>query len=190
MNKLYRGYVDENKKMIFSHYKINGREQWYSFEAWEKRKERQKNYIKSDESKNYQKEWYNNNKENRIAQTTKYRKNRAMTLPLKILVGNSKGKCNRRNLEFSIDYDYITELWNKQNGKCYYTNVDMKLIALTKNPFQVSIDRIDSSKGYIVGNIVLCCQSINYMKNDYSLTDFIEFYNSVIDEGIKLRNIK
>jgi hypothetical protein len=36
----------------------------------------------------------------------------------------------------------------------------------------VSIERIDSSKGYTVYNTVLVCQAINRMKSDFKLEDF------------------
>ena len=48
----------------------------------------------------------------------------------------------------------------------------------------LSIDRIDSNLGYSIENTVLCCQSINYMKNDYSLKDFNLFINS-LQEALK-----
>ena len=55
----------------------------------------------------------------------------------------------------------------------------MKLTARQKDPYQVSIDRINSNLGYTEENTVLCCQAINYMKNDYSLKDFNLFKNSL-----------
>ena len=51
----------------------------------------------------------------------------------------------------------------------------MKYIAFKKDPFQVSIDRSDSSKDYTEDNVVLCCQAVNYLKNDYTIEDFNNF---------------
>lgn len=66
----------------------------------------------------------------------------------------------------SIRTSYLRELYNKQKGRCYYTGVEMALLSEKKmDPFLMSIDRQDSSKGYIEGNIVLCCLGINYLKN-------------------------
>ncbi len=36
------------------------------------------------------------------------------------------------------------------------------------------IDRVDSSKGYIIGNVVPCCYQCNSMKLDYSVGDFLK----------------
>ena len=55
-NKKYkRGDIHIETMMIFSHYRGNGKEQWYSQEAWNKRKQKQKEFIKTDKSKEYQK---------------------------------------------------------------------------------------------------------------------------------------
>ena len=60
----------------------------------------------------------------------------------------------RRHLIFHISYqDFLFFLWNKP---CHYCND--KLI-------KIGIDRVDSSKGYHIGNVVPCCGTCNYMKS-------------------------
>ena len=44
-----------------------------------------------------------------------------------------------------------------------WTELDM---AILKNPCVLSVDRIDSSKGYTQDNIVLCTWIVNKMKNN------------------------
>lgn len=34
-----------------------------------------------------------------------------------------------------------------------------------KDPLLMSVDRIDSNKGYVEGNVVLCCLGMNWLKN-------------------------
>lgn len=76
-----------------------------------------------------------------------------------------------RSKEFSISIEDIFDLWRNQEGRCAYTK--LPLLA-TANQFNtVSLDRIDSSKGYIVGNIQLVCAAINKMKQDYPEDVFI-----------------
>ena len=41
-----------------------------------------------------------------------------------------------------------------------------------KNLYCPSIDRIDSSKGYVPGNVMFVCWGVNYMKQDLSLYQF------------------
>ena len=61
---------------------------------------------------------------------------------------NSNG-CNYQQSEITIEY--LIELWEKQRGRCYYLNVPMN----TRGEWQVSVERIDESKGYTKDNIVL-----------------------------------
>lgn len=92
----------------------------------------------------------------------------------------SKIRANNKNLEFDLDLEFLLYLWEKQKGKCYYTNRDLSLIINDQN--KLSIDRIDSSKGYVKNNVVLCCNIVNYIKLDLSENDFskiiIELYNN------------
>lgn len=54
---------------------------------------------------------------------------------------------------------------------CHYTN--LPLIFDSNQPNTISLDRIDSSKGYIKENIVFCCADINYMKNNLTKERFV-----------------
>lgn len=47
----------------------------------------------------------------------------------------------------------------------------------------LSIDRIDSSKGYTRDNVVLVCSSINVMKNSHSIDEFINLCRSVVEHA-------
>lgn len=174
-----RGYFCNKKQMYYSHTRANGKQQWYSIEAWERKKQSQKDRNSSNEGKEYQKEYYRKNKEKILEKGKVNIERRKEELPLNLLYGSIRGSAIRRKLSFEIDLEFILHLWDKQEGKCYYTGVDMKYVALKKNPYQVSIDRIDSKKGYTKDNTVLCCQSINYMKNDYEVEEFQSFLNSV-----------
>lgn len=79
------------------------------------------------------------------------------------------------NLEVSVND--IVNTYYAQNGKCAITNVMMehKPNKLTS----ISIDRINSSKGYVSGNIQLVCQFINLGKHDKSNIDVLNFINNL-----------
>jgi len=72
--------------------------------------------------------------------------------------------------EFNITTEYIVELWEKQDGKCAYTRRELQYNKIKQD--RVSMDRIDSSLGYIKGNIALCTWSANNMKQALSISDF------------------
>jgi len=48
------------------------------------------------------------------------------------------------------------------------------------NKNKLSIDRIDSSKGYVEGNIQLVCRAVNYAKHALSQQEFIELCKEVV----------
>ncbi len=80
----------------------------------------------------------------------------------------------KRNLEFSVTIEELNELFLHQSGKCNLTgeNLFFKIHRSnrTKNTSKlvlsgnVSLDRIDNSKGYITGNIQWVHKDINMLK--------------------------
>jgi hypothetical protein len=103
----------------------------------------------------------------------KYRLKYMKTQPLEFLFRSAKGNAKRVDREFSIIIKDLYFLWEKQKGLCYYTNREM-LFELGSNS-SVSIDRIDSSIGYTVDNIVLCQRQVNIMKNNASIEELLLF---------------
>lgn len=78
----------------------------------------------------------------------------------------------KRFKEVDITINDLEEIWNKQNGICEFSGVKLELSSyskIEKNPiYSASLDRIDSSKGYVRNNIRWVSRSINYMKNTMS----------------------
>jgi hypothetical protein len=168
---IFWSYSDKNKT----------KEGWLTPEAYQRKTNKRKEWEKSEEGKKYFKNWHKKNKKKHndaIKITTEKRKEE---YPLSLLFTSIRSGAKRRKIAFEIDKNFIYDLWIKQNGMCYYTNIKMNQTCSKKEPFQVSIDRIDSSKGYNKENTVLCCQAINYMKNDYP----IEIFNMFLKELIK-----
>lgn len=75
-----------------------------------------------------------------------------------------------KGLEFNIDIDYIEKVLKDQNFKCAFSNVS---ISLDKNNKTASLDRIDSTKGYVIGNVQWVHKVINQMKWNLKEKDFI-----------------
>ena len=55
---------------------------------------------------------------------------------------------------YEIDWEFIRDLYAKQNGKCYYSKVQMAL--QLESDWQCSIERLDQTLGYVPENVVLC----------------------------------
>lgn len=82
-----------------------------------------------------------------------------------------------RQKEIDITLDDLIDIWKAQKGSCAYSGVKLKLVFRDAdwNTSTASIDRIDSSKGYIKGNIQWVHKRINTMKNDMIEEEFIEW---------------
>ena len=81
------------------------------------------------------------------------------------------GILNRKTKEFNIT---IQQAWNqflKQNRRCALTNVELHF---GENQ-TASLDRIDSNKGYIEGNIQWLHKDVNIMKNDLDMNTFLMY---------------
>jgi hypothetical protein len=83
----------------------------------------------------------------------------------------------RGGQEMSLTRDGLLDLWNKQKGLCFYTDIEMDTQPELFN--SVSVERIDSSIGYTIDNVVLVCNVINRMKSDLSLDLFISMCKKV-----------
>ena len=88
---------------------------------------------------------------------------------------NEKGTRGRKKLEFTITIEYIWDLYVKQNRKCVLTGLDITFPKHGKDKnWTASLDRIDSSKGYIIGNVQWVNKDINIMKNKFNEEYFIK----------------
>lgn len=86
-------------------------------------------------------------------------------------------------IEFTITIEYIWELFLKQNRKCVYSNEELIFVRCyneeCKSGQTASLDRIDSSKGYIEGNVQWVHKHVNKMKMELSEDIFIDFCKKV-----------
>lgn len=78
-----------------------------------------------------------------------------------------------RGLNFEIDIDFMSKLAKKQNYKCYYSDADLNFSGDFKK-ITASIDRINSSIGYLKDNVCWVHKDINMMKQQFTEERFIE----------------
>jgi len=68
---------------------------------------------------------------------------------------------------------------NTTKESLFYTSKKKKMeSAFIDFDFEIrhnGVDRIDSQKGYVSGNVVPCCKYCNIAKSDYSTEDFLEW---------------
>jgi hypothetical protein len=82
-----------------------------------------------------------------------------------------KGANNR-----NIDIKFLSELYEQQNGKCFYTGLPINF-----DDSSASLERIDSNEGYIESNIVWVHKNVNIMKRDLTYDDFYNVCRLVVE---------
>ena len=92
-----------------------------------------------------------------------------------------KAGAKKRKLEMSIS---IEDAWNRfleQNRCCALTGelIHFQTGRYTKDA-TASLDRIDSTKGYTKDNIQWLHRKVNYMKQEFSQQEFIEWCEKVV----------
>lgn len=85
-------------------------------------------------------------------------------------------KLNPACLDVQVVYEDLLALYQKQGGCCAILNIPMT--HEFNNLRSISVDRIDSSLGYIPGNVQLVCQFINTAKKDHTNAECI----SILEE--------
>lgn len=106
------------------------------------------------------------------------------------LIENSAKK---RNIEFNITKEYVWELYVKQEGKCNLSGVDIEFEPNcvhnkkvdNRRKRTVSLDRINSSEGYVEGNVQWVHKDVNIMKNKYNNEYFIEICKKIWEKNSK-----
>lgn len=79
---------------------------------------------------------------------------------------------------------YLVSLYEKQKGCCAISGRSLSLGSVRTGEYEkdtLSIDRIDSSRGYIQGNVHLVTLQVNYAKNQGSLEDLKNLCNDIIN---------
>jgi len=88
-------------------------------------------------------------------------------------LSQSKFNDNKVNRLFDLSYNWMKNQYKKQNGKCFYTNIQMNW----SSDFIVgcSVDRLYNNLGHIKNNCVLTIPAINLLKNTMHHWDFIKW---------------
>lgn len=86
-----------------------------------------------------------------------------------------KNRANHRGWELEIDIKYVWDLFVKQNRKCALSGLSLQFGPTTTRISETtaSLDRIDSNKGYVKGNVQWVHKDINQMKSDFDENYFI-----------------
>ena len=98
-----------------------------------------------------------------------------------------------RKIDFTIED--LKDIWyNQQGGKCYWLGIDMSLedLFIPHSPFAVSVERLDSNRGYHKDNIALTTRFANKGRGKYDNESFKQRLDDLLEnrskEDIKIPN--
>jgi hypothetical protein len=84
---------------------------------------------------------------------------------------SARNRAIKRQMDFNISEVFINEKLCEQNYQCFYSGLPIK--------DNFSLDRVDSSKGYIIENVVMVDPRINYMKQDLPYDEFLDLVRNI-----------
>ncbi len=90
-----------------------------------------------------------------------------------------KAGAKRRKLEFNLTFQYMWDLYEKQNGKCRFSGMDIGFGRVNLKEITASLDRINSELGYLKGNVQWIHKDINYMKQTMKDEYFIDLCKKI-----------
>ena len=102
-------------------------------------------------------------------------------------ISKIRGDAKRRGIPFEVDRDFLWNLFLKQNKKCILTNLPIKFAQSTyedrHGKTSASLDRIDSTKGYLPDNVAWVHKDINIIKNNLDIFDFYRLCHLVAEKA-------
>lgn len=79
-----------------------------------------------------------------------------------------------RNIEFSVSIEMLENILIEQDFKCKLSGRDLVFGYINIQNYTASLDRIDSTKGYIANNVQWVDKQVNMSKQQYNQEDFIK----------------
>ena len=99
-----------------------------------------------------------------------------------------KNKCSLKNLPFDLEKGDLLKLFNKQEGKCYYTGIEITHNVGCSQYNSISIERLTPELGYTKGNVVLSSFNMNSFKGMMNENEFKNFLKKVIPKLIEYKD--
>jgi hypothetical protein len=98
-----------------------------------------------------------------------------------------RASAKRRDIEFdtSIDTKYLWSLFLRQKKKCKLTGLELSFGSHFRDSIgrTASLDRIDSNKGYVKGNLQWVHKQINMLKTNIDQESFIKMCKLVAEHN-------
>lgn len=99
-------------------------------------------------------------------------------------VQNAKARALKKGMQFYLRVEDLYQMGEKQEWACAMSGIKFNLeydrdAKFTYNPFGISVDRRDCSKGYYAGNIRLVLTAVNFGLNDWGEDIFTQICRAI-----------
>jgi hypothetical protein len=86
-----------------------------------------------------------------------------------------------RNIQVEVTADHASAIYLRQNKKCALSGLPIDFDIDCKGTYSASLDRIDSSIGYVEGNVQWVHKDVNRMKNIFPEEYFVGMCRLIAD---------
>lgn len=107
--------------------------------------------------------------------------NNGLKYNIKTMMNRFKKRANKKEFDFDIDKEYLEELFNEQKGICSLTG--RQLVFDVNNENRLSLDRIDSKKGYVKNNVQWVCWIANNSKQESTMEQWLKLCQDAINHN-------
>lgn len=99
-----------------------------------------------------------------------------------------KRRAKSRGIEFLLEKDELVDLMydNSDGDKVFCAISGIKLDFYIGAKDIASVDRIDSSKPYVLGNVQVVSARVNVMKSDFDSKEFVDLCKMVVKNAKRL----
>ena len=113
-----------------------------------------------------------------------------MSRQLSTMVSGSKRRAREKGLDHNIDLTYLRSI---ASSHCPYLGIELRWevqnglgVQSKVCPNSPSLDRVDSSKGYVKGNVVIVSHRANSIKRDATEVELIEMGHRIAELKMQL----
>jgi hypothetical protein len=124
------------------------------------------------------------------AKSTKVKYKDPIEAKCSLLFSNYRSKCKIKNWNFELTFKDFKDL---VLSNCHYCNLEPNKCRLDRAKsrqgisriFFNGIDRIDSNKGYSIGNVLPCCEDCNKAKRNLGYNQFLDLIKRIYEFRIR-----
>ena len=116
----------------------------------------------------------------------KYTKSEITIRELKRIFTRSQDRAKKYSMEHTLTFDEFFKIWEYSNGICAISGVpfsNVKSEGCRRRPFYPSLDRIDSKKGYVYGNVRIVCIIANIARSDFDDGSLVYLAKSIANNS-------